>query len=457
MHADRRQPGEPAEVDRRLGMAGAHEHAAILGDQRKDVAGADEIAGAHIAVGERAHRVGALLGRDAGRQPVPDVDRDREGGAERRVVLPPPSDRGAGAAPRRRVSGAQTMPQVLRMMNAIFSGVQSEAATIRSPSFSRSSSSVTTTISPRAKASMASATRIRPSGHSRAAMAAPAPTWPRWRRKWSANAGDHRLADRHGADADAGVVPALGDDLGLLAGAVDRPARRQDRRGRLDGEARDDRLAGRDAAEDAAGVVGQEARRPSLPMRISSAFSSPVSAAAREAVADLDALDGVDRHQRARRARRRACRRPARRARPARPRRRPRSPRRPRSRPCAGRRDSPPRRRRPSASGQKNGFRSTSSQSQSARSIAVRPICTSAPRMRARRRAPCGRSPPAATRAAVSRADERPAAAVVADAVFERRRCSRRGRAGNLSRDLAIVLRALVDVAGSSARSACRW
>src|SRR6266571_1990616 len=50
------------------------------------------------------------------------------------------------------------MPQVWRMMNAIFSGVVCTAATIRSPSFSRSSSSVTTTISPRAKASMASRT-----------------------------------------------------------------------------------------------------------------------------------------------------------------------------------------------------------------------------------------------------------------------------------------------------------
>jgi hypothetical protein len=55
-------------------------------------------------------------------------------------------------------SGAQTMPQVCRMMKAIFSGVQSEAATMRSPSFSRSSSSVTTTISPWAKASTASVT-----------------------------------------------------------------------------------------------------------------------------------------------------------------------------------------------------------------------------------------------------------------------------------------------------------
>ena len=147
--------GEPAEVDGGLRMARAHEHAAILGDQREDVAGAHEIGRAHVAVGERPHGVGALLGRDAGGQPVLHVDRDREGGAERRVVRRPPSGRGCRRRASARVSGAQTMPQVLRMMKAIFSGVQSEAATMRSPSFSRSSSSVTMTISPRAKASMA--------------------------------------------------------------------------------------------------------------------------------------------------------------------------------------------------------------------------------------------------------------------------------------------------------------
>ena len=68
-----------------------------------------------------------------------------------------------GSSRRRRASsadsGAQTMPEVWRMMNAIFSGVHSEAATNRSPSFSRSSSSVTTTISPWAKAARTSSTR----------------------------------------------------------------------------------------------------------------------------------------------------------------------------------------------------------------------------------------------------------------------------------------------------------
>ncbi len=84
--ADRRQAGEAAQIDRRLGMARAHQDAAVLGDEREDVARADEIGGAHVVVGERPHRVAALLGRDAGRQPVADVDGDREGGAEGRVV-----------------------------------------------------------------------------------------------------------------------------------------------------------------------------------------------------------------------------------------------------------------------------------------------------------------------------------------------------------------------------------
>ena len=32
------EPGEPGDVDRRLGMAGADQHAAVAGDQREDVA-----------------------------------------------------------------------------------------------------------------------------------------------------------------------------------------------------------------------------------------------------------------------------------------------------------------------------------------------------------------------------------------------------------------------------------
>ncbi len=85
-YADRRQAGEPAQIDARLGMAGAHQHPALARHQRKDMAGADEVGGATVGIGERPHRVGALLSRNAGGQSVADIDRDREGGAEGRIV-----------------------------------------------------------------------------------------------------------------------------------------------------------------------------------------------------------------------------------------------------------------------------------------------------------------------------------------------------------------------------------
>ena len=46
----------------------------------------DEIARAHVAIGECAHGVRALLGRNARRQSMADIGRHGEGGAERRVI-----------------------------------------------------------------------------------------------------------------------------------------------------------------------------------------------------------------------------------------------------------------------------------------------------------------------------------------------------------------------------------
>src|SRR5262245_17953932 len=161
-------------------------------------------------------------------------------------------------------SGAHTMPDVCRMMKAICSGVHAEAATNRSPSFSRSSSSVTTTSSPRRNDSMTLPMLWRLSVklvvlwlfgrfgewsfHRRADLSTLAEIVV------GDDACHHGFADRDRADADAGIVAALGDDLGLLAVAVDRAPRRQDRRGRLHGKARHDGLAGGNAAQDTAGV-----------------------------------------------------------------------------------------------------------------------------------------------------------------------------------------------------------
>src|SRR3546814_8212478 len=69
----------------------------------------------------------------------------------------------------------------------------------------------------------------------------------------------HGLADGHGADADTGIVTALGHHVDLFALRADAAARDEDRTRRLDGEAGDEVLAGRNAAEPAARVVGEAA------------------------------------------------------------------------------------------------------------------------------------------------------------------------------------------------------
>ena len=168
-------------------------------------------------------------------------------------------------------------------------------------------------------------------------------------------------------------------------------------------------------------------------MRISSALSSPDSAAAAKPVADLDALDRVDAHQRRgevgvelavdRRARARAARRSATTSITA-----------PQEEPAlrtSSRYSSHA--RPPPASGQKNGLSSTSSQSQRARSMRVRPDLHQRAADRdagaqhlARDRAGGDPHRRLARRGAA-------AAAVVADAVFQLSRCSRHGRGGTVS------------------------
>jgi hypothetical protein len=103
----------------------------------------------------------------------------------------------------------------------------------------------------------------------------------------------HRLDHRRGADADAGIVAALGADLGRLAVAVDRLDRGQDR------------LVGLNATRTTTGwpVEMPPAMPPAwLARKIGPVIARPhrigilLAGQARrgEAVADLDALDRVD-------------------------------------------------------------------------------------------------------------------------------------------------------------------
>src|SRR5262245_13408125 len=65
----------------------------------------------------------------------------------------------------------------------------------------------------------------------------------------------HGLSNRHGPDADAGIVTPLGHHVGVAAITIHGLARGQDRGGRLDRKAGDDCLAGRNAPEYAAGMI----------------------------------------------------------------------------------------------------------------------------------------------------------------------------------------------------------
>src|SRR6185437_14048957 len=109
----------------------------------------------------------------------------------------------------------------------------------------------------------------------------------------------HRFADRHGADTDAGIVAALGLYLDLLAVRVDAFFRQEDRARRLHRETHDDVLPGRDAAQNAAGIVREELDLAVLHAHLVRVLGAGESGGG-EAGADLDRFHGVDTHHRAR-------------------------------------------------------------------------------------------------------------------------------------------------------------
>src|SRR5690554_2841216 len=92
----------------------------------------------------------------------------------------------------------------------------------------------------------------------------------------------HRLGDGRGADAHAGVVAPLGDHLHGVAVEVDAAPRGGEAGGGLEGQMGDDGLAAGDAAQHAAGVVGEKPLRGHLV----TVLAAPLGHAG-EAVADL--------------------------------------------------------------------------------------------------------------------------------------------------------------------------
>src|SRR5690606_7499094 len=103
----------------------------------------------------------------------------------------------------------------------------------------------------------------------------------------------HRLADGGRAHADARVVASGGHHLDLVAAHVHAARRQAQAGGRLERHRHHDLLAAGDAAEDAAGMVAEEALRGRFVAVQAAALHD-----AGEAIADLDALGGVDGHHR---------------------------------------------------------------------------------------------------------------------------------------------------------------
>ena len=72
------QPGEPRHIHRRFGMSSTHQHAAVTSDQRKDVAGRDDVAFALGRVDGHRNGVRPIVRRNAGGDAFARFDRYRE-------------------------------------------------------------------------------------------------------------------------------------------------------------------------------------------------------------------------------------------------------------------------------------------------------------------------------------------------------------------------------------------
>ena len=84
-HAGGREAGEPGDVHGGLGVAGAHQHAAIARHQREHMARRDDVAGVLGRVDGDGDGAGAVMRRDAGRDALARLDRHGEGGAVARA------------------------------------------------------------------------------------------------------------------------------------------------------------------------------------------------------------------------------------------------------------------------------------------------------------------------------------------------------------------------------------
>ena len=87
-HRGRLHAGQLGKIATGFGVAGAHQHAAVLGHQREDVAGLDDVGRLGVLGRRRLYRARAVVRRDAGGHSLGRLYREREGGAVRAAVVP---------------------------------------------------------------------------------------------------------------------------------------------------------------------------------------------------------------------------------------------------------------------------------------------------------------------------------------------------------------------------------
>ena len=146
-HAGRGQAGDPRQIDRRLGVAGPDEHAALARPQREHVA---RLARGRAASSPDRCAARIVIARSGAETPVATclASIDTHIGVPRRDELSATASGISSASSRSGVIARQSSPRACVIMKLTASGVTRSAAIVRSPSFSRSSSSTTTIIPP---------------------------------------------------------------------------------------------------------------------------------------------------------------------------------------------------------------------------------------------------------------------------------------------------------------------
>ena len=80
-------PARRAKIDRAFGLARPHQHAAVAGDQRKDMARRHDMLRPVAGRDGGLNRMGAVGGGNTGRHAFPRLDGNGKGGLESRAVL----------------------------------------------------------------------------------------------------------------------------------------------------------------------------------------------------------------------------------------------------------------------------------------------------------------------------------------------------------------------------------